>query len=424
METALTHPKLRPLDVKLVQQDGQRYLHLRDPLSLSGKELLVPVQLSPLLSLCDGTRDQEALRIVVMLLHGLTLSQDQVNSLLQELDDALLLEGPRYQEARAQALGHYRNAPHRPLALAGTGYPADPVELEEALSRYCTDLPPENTPGQDEANSILGLLSPHIDYHRGHRVYARTWQGIGAALEDCDLVILLGTDHAGGDGQITLTRQSYATPWGPIPTDLDLVEELIGGLGEEAALEEEVHHIREHSIELAAVWLHYSIRRARGESSTPSQLPKLLPVLCGSMGTFIQGDESPDEHPGFRHLIDTLRGAIQTRKTLVVAAGDLAHVGPAFGDPKPWTQLDRASLRAADQESLTAICSGDAEGFLRGLKLEGDRRRVCGLTPIYLALKLIGSQVIGEVTGYDQCPADEMGGSLVSIAGVVWRKPS
>ena len=424
METALTHPKLRPLDVKLVQQDGQRYLHLRDPLALSGKELLVPVQLSPLLSLCDGTRDQAALRIVVMLLHGLTLSQEQVNSLLQELDDALLLEGPRYQEARDQALDHYRNAPHRPLALAGSGYPADPVELEETLSSYCADLPPENTLGQDEASSILGLLSPHIDYHRGHRVYARTWPGIGAALEDCDLVILLGTDHAGGDGHITLTRQSYATPWGPIPTDMDLVEELIGGMGEEAALDEEVHHIREHSIELAAVWLHYSLRRARGGSATPSQLPKLLPVLCGSMGTFIQGDESPDEHPGFRHLIDTLRGAIQTRKTLVVAAGDLAHVGPAFGDPRPWTQLDRASLRAADQESLAAICSGDAEGFLRGLKLEGDRRRVCGLTPIYLALKLIGSQVIGEVTGYDQCPADEMGGSLVSIAGVVWRKPS
>ena len=71
--------------------------------------------------------------------------------------------------------------------------------------------------------------------------------------------------------------------------------------------------------------------------------------------------------------------------------------------------------------SLEAICEGDAERFLDGIRLERDQRRVCGLTPIYLALKTLGNEVSGSVTAYDQCLADPMGGSLVSIAGVIWQ---
>ena len=129
-------PKLRALDIKRVQQGGREYLHLRDPMSLSGEELLVPVHLIPLLALSDGQRDLGSIRAAAMLLHGVSVSQEQVDAFFGRLDEALLLEGPRFEEARARVLERYRGSEYRTPALAGPSYPEDPVALEEVLDGY------------------------------------------------------------------------------------------------------------------------------------------------------------------------------------------------------------------------------------------------------------------------------------------------
>ena len=438
-------PKLRALDIKRVQQSGREYLHLRDPMSLSGEELLVPVQLIPLLALSDGQRGLPSIRAAAMLLHGLSITQEQVDTFFGRLDEALLLEGPRFEEAREQVLETYRGLPYRTPALAGSSYPADPVALEKTLDGYMEEVGEESlhtvgTPtqrphpvqstlrqAQGERNggapppgtegSVVGVLSPHIDYHRGHRSYAKTWRHVSAAAAECELAIILGTDHAGGDCKITLTLQSYATPWGPLPTDKELAKSLAEGLGGESAFEEEEHHIKEHSIELALVWLHYLVRKANPKG----RVPYVLPVLCGHMGRYVHGGGAAEGEEALDFVVSELRGVMEGRKTLVIAAGDLAHVGPVFGDPAPWGRGERVALKRADDLSLEAACNGDAEGFLEGVRREQDQRRICGLTPIYLALRALGSGVSGKVTAYDQCPADSMGGSLVSVAGVLWQ---
>lgn len=261
------------------------------------------------------------------------------------------------------------------------------------------------------------MLSPHIDFQRGHKSYAKTWRHAEEAARECELAIILGTDHAGGDCKITPTLQSYATPWGPLSTDKGLVTTLAAGLGGKSAFGEEEHHIREHSVELALVWLHYLVRKA-GRNGEALQV---LPILCGHMGNQVHGGGEVEGMERLDFAVEELSKVMKSRRTLVIAAGDLAHVGPAFGDPRPWGHNDRASLRRADESSLKAICDGDAEGFLGGIRAERDQRRVCGLTPIYVALRVLGDEVSGKMTAYDQCPADPMGGSLVSIAGVIWQ---
>jgi hypothetical protein len=71
-----------------------------------------------------------------------------------------------------------------------------------------------------------------------------------------------------------------------------------------------------------------------------------------------------------------------------------------------------------DRQLLSSVESGDAEAFFAQLRAEHDERRICGLPPVYLTLRLLESSR-GQVVGYDQCPADADGGSLVSIAGVL-----
>lgn len=397
-------PKLRSIDVQTVVHNGRRMLVLRDPLRLSQQTVALPQELAPLLSLCDGTRDVSALRAALMVRFGMQVGLSVLQEIVTALDEALLLEGPRFEAAYEEALQAYRTAPCRPPALAGTSYPADPQELRLLLRGYL-----------DVADVTLlseggrGLISPHIDFARGGPVYARVWKRATRMVQEARRVILFGTDHAGGAGRITLTRQNYATPFGILPTAVDVVDALAQRLGEEEAFAEELHHRSEHSIELATVWLH---------ALRDGQACELVPVLCGSFSPFISGQASPAADAAFSACVDVLRPIAAEPGTLVVAAADLAHVGPAFGGP-PVDLVGRARLQAADDELIAQICAGDAEGFFATLKRTGDQQNVCGLPPIYLALRVLGA-VRGERIAYDRCPADSIGTSLVSICGVIF----
>ena len=121
--------------------------------------------------------------------------------------------------------------------------------------------------------------------------------------------------------------------------------------------------------------------------------------------------------------VEVLRRVAASRRTLFVAAADLAHVGPAFGDPLPLDLAAKARLAEQDQRLMDIMGQGEAEDFFQEVKSEGDRRRICGLPPIYLALSIL-SGVTGSPTGYTQCPADADGGSLVSICGMIYHSDS
>jgi len=403
---SVENPKLRPIQTHLVEHNGRPAILLRDPLRLSA-EALVPQELGPLLALCDGTRDLSALRAALIVRAGLNLSPDAIRRLIDQLDENLLLDNQRFAAAKARALAEYHAAPHRPLTSAGQSYAADPQELRAALDAYMDAIADQPVPSLD---GVRGLTCPHIDYPRGGAVYAQTWAALRQAAQEAESVIVFGTDHLGSDGQITLTRQNYATPWGVFPTDGEVVDAVAASIGPEAAFDEELHHLGEHSIELALVWLHY-IRDGK-----PC---RLTPVLCGGFAPFVAGERHPAEHPAFDGAVRVLRQAAAEPRTLVIAAADLAHVGPAFGDMLPYDYVAQMRLQEIDSRLIAQMERGDAQAFFEEIKAVGDKHHVCGLPPIYLALRTLG-RTRGQRLGYMQCPADNRNTSWVSICGLAW----
>lgn len=415
-----SYPKLRPLDIRPHAHNGQPYLMLRDPLQLSDRLLLLPQAMGAVLAFCDGTHTPAEMTGALSHYIGLAVPGELVTQVIVALDEALLLENDRAAAALAEARARFRQAPCRPPLLAGQSYPADPDELHRLLEEYLAQARrSRNGAGPIRLSGRVGLLSPHIDYPRGGAVYAQVWDQAAAAVQAADLVVIFGTDHY-GVAPFTLTRQHYATPYGILPTAGEIIDRLAAVVdeieGEDAAFAGELRHRGEHSLELVAVWLHHMRQR---------QPVEVVPILVGGFHHFIHNGASPAQDPLLRRVLAALAEATQGRNVVVIASGDLAHVGPAFGG-EPLDAAARAAVTAADQQLIRQMAAGHADGFFESIRQVRDRNNVCGVAPIYLTLQLLqrlGGAVAGEAAGYASCPADDRNTSTVTVGGMLFYTP-
>ena len=145
----------------------------------------------------------------------------------------------------------------------------------------------------------------------------------------------------------------------------------------------------------------------------------MVPVLCGTIHRPERNGALAERDAAIDALVEAFRATTHGRRTLVVAAADLAHVGPAFGG-YPLDLTGRGRLKAADDALIERVCAGDARGFLDEIQRVDDRNNVCGVPPIYLALRML-YPVEGELVAYDRCPADGQGTSFVSVCGIVFN---
>lgn len=398
------HPKLRNVRIQPFVHMGRKGVLLQDPLGLSNRMLFVPQELAPLLLLMDGTRTVEGIAVAALVRFGLRIPQHTVRELVRELDRAMMLDNGRFRTVYRQALEHYRRQPYRRPSHAGQVYPEEPAALVKALQDYRQRVKQWPEPPQ---KPVLGVVSPHIDYARGGRVYAATWFPLSDALARVQRLVILGTDHNGPPDTVALTYQNYATPLGTLRTPKDVIERLAQAWGPEEAFTYELHHLGEHSAELALVWAHVVSQGRNFE---------VVPILVGSFAHYIEEGRVPWEDPRMEAFLQALAEVVQEKPTLVVAAVDLAHVGPTFGDPEPWDRVARLRLREADQELLDAIAQSDARRFFQAVAQVRDRYRICGFSPLYIYLRLMEGRP-ARIVDYDQCPADPEFTSVVTIAG-------
>jgi hypothetical protein len=213
-----------------------------------------------------------------------------------------------------------------------------------------------------------------------------------------------------------LTRKHFQTPWGAVETDQSFLSEMEG---RDAGIfyEDEWVHKNEHSIELQLIFL-----RALWERKEPFQI---VPILCGSFHEAIQKGCSPMELSGVDPFVRALKTTLsQTKKKVcVLASADLAHMGVRFGDPDPPNRFSLQSLAGEDRQLLEHAERIDAEGFFGVLSREKDRRKVCGLAPIYVLLRLL-EKAKGKILKYSQSP-DPASQSVVTFASVAyWAAPN
>lgn len=405
------NPCLRPVEAFPIDagEGGQRIICLRDPMNVSQRIVGVPIAAVYILSLLDGTHSRKDIQIEFSKRTGQILPSGDLDKLIADLDESLMLDSAHFRAELERLERGYRESPLRQPTHIGGGYKGDVDELSHALESYFLhdEGPGEERRKRPPMRRLSGVIAPHIDYDRGGPSYA--WAYAEVARDPADLYIILGTSHVPLSGYFSITRKHFGTPLGAVQTDLaflDLLEETVGRPLETDALV----HRSEHSVELQTVWLRHLLPPAA----------RIAPILCGSLAPMIENGGSPMDDAEVSSFIEGLRQAIDRcgQRVVLIAAADLAHIGTGFGDASPPDDRMLAQVEEADRESMMAAVNGDAEEFFRTVQREKDRRRICGLSPIYAMVAALHASH-GELLKYKQC-IDPNGFRTVTIASAAF----
>ena len=145
---------------------------------------------------------------------------------------------------------------------------------------------------------------------------------------------------------------------------------------------------------------------------------KILPILCNSFQRLIQDGKSPGDDLKVSTFLKAVTGIISKLgdRAFVIAGADLAHVGQKFGDTDCVNESTLRWIRERDLISLSFTEQINADGFYRSIEEEKDRRKICGLSPIYSLLSTVEAKK-GKLIDYDQAVEADTG-SVVSFASV------
>lgn len=394
-------PRLRHLEAFPVEQGGQRHIALRDPAGFTEQVAVLPIPLLDLVSLFDGDHSVADMQAILHERHGAAPTAEQIEALVEGLDEHGFLDSPRFAERRRSIEEAWQRNPVRAAAHAGGAYAAEATELAAQIEAFFThpDGPGSLTrhagePSATSAIPLRGLIAPHIDFHRGGPVYGWAYREL-LERADADLFVILGTCHAGMADPFAITLKPYQTPLGEVTVDREFSDEL-GRRYRADLLASEAAHRNEHSIEFQAVMLRH-VLGARPFS--------IVPVLASYLHEAVWTGGDPERDRRVPRFLDALLEtmAASRRKICLIAGVDLAHVGPRFGDPEPNTEQFLEEIASADLRMLEEVAGGDPTAFYASIAHDGDRRRICGLSPIYTFLRALPG-VRGRLLRYRQWP--------------------
>lgn len=411
------HPRLRPVEIFPVQQEGKTLVCLRDPQHFA-QTLVVSPTAYFILGHFDGRHSLIDIQEAYCRRFGELLFSEEVRKIIDLLDDHYYLYSERFLENQKKIIEEFRRQPARPPAHVGAVYKEEPAELRAQIEAYFQS---PNGPGQPDPDSSnrtpKAIVAPHIDFHRGGPSYAWSYKAL-VESPGADLYILLGTSHCGGENPFTATLKDFVTPLGTVETDKEFVQELQKNYIGDLFAEEHLHRT-EHSLEFQVVFLEYVAQRQAELSGRQSHF-KIVPILVSSFHSMVESRTLPEKDPRTGDFLRVLSRLVEkeARRVCFVAGVDLAHVGMQFGDREPITPDFLRWVEQEDRSLIERLAALDAQGFFHEVAKDKDRRRICGFSPLYSLIHLLdGSQ--GRCLKYSQAFTPETG-SAVTFTSVVF----
>ena len=319
---SLDRPKLRPLSAQRFEHEGRIYAALEDPLGVFTDPVLVPLEgFQSVVRHFDGATPLTEIQAARPPRDRPGPPDGRPGKPRRRLDRAMVLDGPTFGSFRDD----YARQAVRPAAFAGRSYagarrrlagPARPVLRPGRRGR------PASTPGR-RADSLRGVVCPHIDFQRGGPVYTWAYKDL-VERSDAEVFVILGVAHQYCANRFALTRKHFDTPLGLVKTDRRYVDRLAAHAGAHL-FDDELAHRTEHSIEFQAVFLQYLLGGRRDFT--------IVPILVGSFHDLMGEGADPIESDEVRRFVEALRDGRGGDRARKVPCITIALCERGFRDP-------------------------------------------------------------------------------------------
>ena len=218
----------------------------------------------------------------------------------------------------------------RKSAVAGLFYPADPIELKEAVIDYLLHA---HDASSEQVIKPKAIIAPHAGYIYSGPVAASAYHYIEQIKQHISNVVLIGPSHRVPLlGLATSSADYFATPLGNIPINREIVDS-INQLPFVTELDQA--HLMEHSLEVHLPFLQVALNDFN-----------LVPIVAG--------DASPDQ---VKQLISL---ACIRDDTLLVISSDLSH----YHDYHTAQKMDLDTCQAIEALDINRLDSQHACGYI------------------------------------------------------------
>ncbi len=398
-------PRLRSdIEVVPTSHEGETVFVIHDSLGLVPESLALKGVGLALLHLIDGDRTLTDIQFeLIRHNNNVYVGMEAVESLVQQMDEIMLLDSDRYRQARDKIFHEYGRLSVRAPYLAGRAYPDDRSDLEA----FMAEMLPVEDPPPAAGEKIRALVAPHIDLGVGKRVYASAYGSLrGLAPKR---IVLLGVGHGLQGSFFSLTEKTFRTPLGDVRSDRDWVAALRTEGGGQSVSPDDFVHRSEHSLEFQLLFCQHLFK---DEGAF-----RIVPILCGSFHELLGRVARPNEQDEIRSFLSALSALLAKEPdTLVIAGVDFSHIGPKFGH-----DLSAAALmpeaRAHDKALLDSLARGDVKEFWQEGRRVEDRYHVCGFSALASLLELFDG-LEGRILDYEFW-LEEPTQSAVSFAAVL-----
>jgi len=389
------YPVLRNLQFSPVKEGEEQYVVLWDPSGLSKDKLVLPLNYFFIIQHFDGDHSLQQIGALYLKRFGEFLMPGKVEQLVGDLDTKLFLEGERAEGAKDQARVAYRQAAVRPAAFAGKSYEGERGPLKKQIDGFFSSKEgPDFKPSDNKGKSIKGIVVPTYELKQAGPIYAWAYKELQEAQQP-DVLIIIGTAHAGLEQPFALTDKDFETPLGVVPVDQPIVDRLKALVPEYFA--EDIAHLSEHAIEFQLPFV---------QTNTGAADPMTFVPVLSSFSAMSLND--PSVRASVDRCLAAMREAISAsgKHACVIAAGELAHLGMRYGDSTPPTDFSFHRSMQYDLEMLKYVEDLKPEEFAAYIQKEKDQRRISGFSPIYCLLRLIQAEK-GQVLRYDRGITDQ-----------------
>lgn len=395
-------PRLRPVQARPVQRQGQQWFALVDSSGLSEAQVALTSPAFFVVTHFDGVHTLASVRAAFQERFNQPLPMEQLRGLIEQLDEAMLLDSPRFAAAMQAQIDAYVASDVRPMR-------EEALPPEELLLPMIERIvqPIDRTGVASSTRRLLGLVAPHLDYPRGLPLYTAAYGTLAAQVQVGqvpELVVVLGTNHYGMRAGPVATNKDFETLFGRVAGDSDAVYQMNDLYGDDL-LQGQYDHLREHSVELQV----HLLARIIG-SDRFKILPLILPDAC----------EKESQESLSRLAAAILRVAAERDGSMLIVAGaDLSHVGSHFGDERPLEPAWLTHVADSDRTMVKQLRMGRPDGFVDGLRDNSNITRICSTGSLYV-LRRILDHAAWQDLGYHQACDAEGGTCVTCIAAALW----